>query len=156
MIAYAWRVKKYFKFCTTAIDIGCGIGYQTAKLSKLLPDTHFVMLDIDGDDPAVSFSYTGYAHNQLALTKQYAHQHVNGTVYDVADYNWNDTVQVVYSTLSWGWHYPVDVYIKQVLKLRPDYIIIDCRHTIEIIGYKIIDSFRINRKENTVVYELVK
>lgn len=153
MTAYAWRVRKYFIDCAVAIDIGCGIGYQTAKLSALLPNTHFVMLDKDGDEQSVHYSEHGYAHNKLELTKQYAQKHINGSVYDVDEYNWSHSAQVVYSTLSWGWHYPVEVYLDKVLQIAPRYIILDTRNKTNIENYQIVDSFRINRKENTVVFE---
>ena len=154
LIAYAYRTRKYFVDCTTAIDIGCGIGYQTAKLSRLLPALKFIMLDKDGDEEPVNFSKTGYVHNDLSLTKQFAKLNINGVVYNIDDYKWNDPAEIVYSTLSWGWHYPIDTYIGQVLMLKPQYIIFDSRkeHKITIPNYKIIDSFRINRKENTLVY----
>jgi len=153
MTAYAWRVRKYFVNCNTAIDIGCGIGYQTAKLSALLPDVHFIMLDKSGNEDSVSYSELGYVHNNLVLTKQYAEKHINGSVYDVDEYNWSHSAQVVYSTLSWGWHYPVELYLDTVLKVDPRYIILDTRDKVEISNYQPIDSFRINRKENTMVFE---
>lgn len=153
MTAYAWRVRKYFTDCSTAIDIGCGIGYQTAKLSALLPDTHFVMLDKDGNEQSVHYSDLGYAHNNLKLTKQYAKKYINGKVYNIDEYNWSHDAQVVYSTLSWGWHYPIEVYLNQVLKIAPRYIILDTRKNIAIECYQTVDSFRINRKENTLVFE---
>lgn len=153
MTAYAWRVRKYFVNCNTAIDIGCGIGYQTAELSKLLPDVCFVMLDKSGNENSVNYSEFGYAHNNLELTKKHAEKHINGSVYDVDEYNWSHSAQVVYSTLSWGWHYPVELYLDHVMQLAPRYIILDTRKNIDIKNYKFVDSFRINRKENTVVFE---
>lgn len=153
MTAYAWRVRKYFVDCDVAIDIGCGVGYQTAALSDLLPNTHFVMLDKTGDDPSTNYSEFGYAHNNLALTQQYAQKHINGSVHDVDLYDWSHAAQVVYSTLSWGWHYPVELYLERVIELNPAYIIFDTRQKISINNYQKIDSFRINRKEDTVVFK---
>jgi hypothetical protein len=153
MTAYAWRVRKYFVDCDFAIDIGCGIGYQTAAISRLLPNTNFIMLDKSGDEQSINYSEVGYAHNNLALTQQYAQQHINGSVYNVDLYDWSHAAQVVYSTLSWGWHYPVEVYLDQVLKIAPQYIILDTRNKISIKNYQRIDSFRINRKEDTVVFK---
>lgn len=153
MIAYAWRVRKYFEDCNVAIDIGCGIGYQTARLSEMLPNVHFVMLDKTGDEQSVNYSDNGYAHNNLELTRQYADNHVRGSVHDIDTYDWSHSAEVVYSTLSWGWHYPVELYLDRVVKLKPRYIIFDTRSTVSIENYQQIDSFRINRKENTVVFE---
>lgn len=153
MMAYAWRVRKYFADCTVALDIGCGIGYQTAKLSELLPTVHFVMLDKTGDDESINYSYGGYAHNDLEFTKQYAAKHIRGSVHDIGSYDWSHQPDVVYSTLSWGWHYPVELYLDRVIELNPKYIIVDVRETATIENYQQIDSFRINRKENTVVFE---
>ena len=153
MTAYAWRVRKYFVNCSIAIDIGCGIGYQTAKLSNILPDVYFVMLDKNGDEKSVNYSDTGYAHNNLELTKQYAGCNVNGSVHNVDLYDWSHRPDVVYSTLSWGWHYPIEVYLDRVLDLHPNYIIFDTRGSVTINNYRQIDSFRINRKEETVVFK---
>ena len=81
LIAYAYRTRKYFVDCNTAIDIGCGIGYQTAKLSRHMPNIKFIMLDKDGDEAPVNYSKTGYIHYDLSLTTQFAKLNINGVVY---------------------------------------------------------------------------
>lgn len=153
MIAYAWRVRKYFLQATTAIDIGCGIGYQTRRISELVPTVHFDMLDKTGIEQAANYTPVGYAHNDLSLTRQYANSYINGTVYDIDMYNWDTPVDVVISTLSWGWHYPIENYLARVVSLVPKYIILDSRlDNVTIPYYTIIDTFTINRKERTIVW----
>jgi len=154
LIAYAWRTRKYFSSARLAIDIGCGIGYQTEQISKLNPNCQIIMLDKTGIEDRVNFSNTGYAHNDLNLTREYMREY-NCKVYSVDNYAWDIQVDVVYSTLSWGWHYPVDLYLDKVLVCKPEYIIFDCREKKPpvIPNYTMCDSFRINKKENTIVYQ---
>lgn len=154
LIAFAYRTRKYFTECKHAIDIGCGIGYQFEQIAKLNPEVHFDLLDKTGLENPESYTPTGYAHNNLELTKEYT-KHYNCTVYDVEDYDWQTPATVVYSTLSWGWHYPIELYIDVVIDLKPKHIIFDNRlPTIpKIVGYSVCDSFRIHRKEHTLVYK---
>lgn len=154
LIAYAYRTRKYFTECKHAIDIGCGIGYQFEQIAKLNPLVHFDLLDKTGLETPESYTPTGYAHNNLELTREYT-QSYNCTVHDVKYYAWQTPANVVYSTLSWGWHYPVDLYLDKVLLTGPKYIIFDNRLSQDpvIPGYNICDSFRIHRKELTLVFE---
>lgn len=158
MCAYAWRVRKYFANASTAIDLGCGIGYQTHQIGKLLPDVHFDMLDKTGVEKPNQYTDTGYLHNNLDMTLDYVlKKSINASVWDVDEYPWNTTVDVVLSTLSWGWHYPIQLYIDRVLDVKPTYIIFDNRlkHPPEIENYTVIDGFTINRKEKTLVYKSI-
>ena len=152
MTAYAWRVKKYFARPTySALDIGCGLGFQTEQIAKLCNHVHFTMIDVDGVDQPVNFSPAGYAHNSIQEAK--ARCNFNCEVMLVDDYAWQNSIDVVISTLSWGWHYPISVYLQRVLALSPKYIILDQRHKKQTIpGYLLVDDFRINRKETTKVY----
>ena len=152
LVAWAYRTRRYFQDCKSALDIGCGIGYQTAEICRLHPNMHVYCIDKTGIDKQVSYSQTGYSHNDLAFTQDYL-KNYNCSVYDSDDYTWDLPIDVVYSTLSWGWHYPIALYLKQVLQLKPRYIIIDQRQQNETIpGYRCIDQFQINRKELTRVY----
>lgn len=156
MCAYAWRVRKYFANASTAIDLGCGIGYQTLQISKLLPDVHFDMLDKTGVETPNQYSDTGYLHNNLDMTLDYVLNHnINASVWDVDEYTWDTPVDVVISTLSWGWHYPIELYINQVLSVTPEYIIFDNRlpKPPKIKNYTLVDRFTLNRKEVSLVYQ---
>ena len=156
LIAYAYRTRKYFINCKHAIDIGCGIGYQFKQIAQLNSQCYFDLLDKTGDEPSTGYTSNGYAHNDLSLTQKFT-KGLNCTVYNVDDYAWDMPVDIVYSTLSWGWHYPLELYLDSVLSIKPKYIIFDNRlqKTMNIKKYKIVDSFRINRKELTQVYELI-
>jgi len=156
MCAYAWRVRKYFANAKTAIDLGCGIGYQTLQISKLVPDVQFDMLDKTGVDKPNQYTDTGYLHNNLDMTLDYVlDNNINASVWDVDEYTWDTPVDVVISTLSWGWHYPVELYIDRVLEVKPKYIIFDNRlkKPPYMPNYCVVDQFTINRKERTLVYE---
>ena len=156
LIAYAYRTRKYFINCKHAIDIGCGIGYQFKQIALLNSHCHFDLLDKTGDEASTGYTLNGYTHNDLTLTREYT-QNLNCTVHNVDEYNWNRSADIVYSTLSWGWHYPVELYLASVLAAEPKYIIFDNRlqDVVDIKNYKLVDSFRINRKELTQVYELI-
>ena len=152
LIAWAYRTRRYFQDCNTALDIGCGIGYQTAEVSRLHPGMHIHCLDKTGIESSIQYSNNGYKHNDLDLTVEHL-QNYNCSVYDVDEYTWADSIDIVYSTLSWGWHYPISLYLKRVLALSPKYIILDQREKRQTIpGYLLVDDFRINRKETTKVY----
>lgn len=156
MCAYAWRVRKYFADASTAIDLGCGIGYQTLQISKLVPDVHFDMLDKTGVQKPNQYTDTGYSHNNLDMTLDYVFNNsINARVWDVDEYTWTKPVDVVLSTLSWGWHYPFELYIDRVMSVKPTYIIFDNRlkKAPTIKNYTVVDGFTINRKEKTLVYQ---
>lgn len=158
MCAYAWRVRKYFVNASTAIDLGCGIGYQTHQIAKLVPEVHFDMLDKTGVEKPNQYTDTGYLHNNLEMTLDYVLKNsINASVWDVDEYQWNKPVDVVLSTLSWGWHYPIELYIARVLFVKPTYIIFDNRlkQAPEIENYTIVDGFTMNRKEKTLVYKSI-
>lgn len=151
--SYAYRVRKYFKPGDHVIDLGCGFGLVDLVLNALMPGLRFTMLDLTGNDPHRKMSAGGYAHNDLETTRQVA-KDLNALVVDVNEYRWNDPADIVMSTLSWGWHYPIKLYIDQVLSVKPRTIITDLRKKQEIGGYEIVDRFTINRKEKTHVFEV--
>lgn len=155
--AYALRVRKYLKPGDRVLDIGCGFGLVACALADVVAGLRFVLLDKTGDEPAVAFPARGYVHNDLAVTRRVAEQ-LDAVVSDVDDYGWTDPVDVVISTLSWGWHYPVTMYSDRVIALQPHAVILDVRNRDDVrvlcdAHYKIVDDFRVNRKETTVVLE---
>lgn len=158
MIAYAWRINKYIRPGATVMDIGCGLGHQTYQIYQLKPQCCYIMLDIHGVEleNKDSFSSLGYAHNDLQLTKQFVKSHMSKYILvdDIRYYAWDQNIDVAISTLSWGWHYPLELYLDKVLKHKPGYIIFDSRTTQEEIpGYECMDTFKMNRKENTMVFK---
>ena len=158
MISYAWRINKYISPGDRVLDIGCGLGHQTYHIYQLKPQCMYILLDLDKVDLTNKKNYSsqGYPHNSLDLTKQFVHTKMNSSVIvqDVSLYEWNIKVDVVISTLSWGWHYPIDTYLDKVLVNNPKHIIFDTRiKSVTIPGYKCVDKFSINRKETTVVFK---
>lgn len=148
--AYALRIRKYLRDGDHILDIGCGFGFVDLAIAKHV-DATFTLVDKTGDEKPVSFSPRGYAHNDLEMTRRNVRS-LDATVQDARSFSVTRPVDVVISTLSWGWHYPIGVYRDKVLALKPRVIILDLRMPDGFAEYAPIDQFTINRKENTVVF----
>lgn len=148
--AYALRVRKYLRDGDHIVDIGCGFGFVDVALAELVK-ARFTLLDKTGDEQRQTFSPRGYAHNDLDITRQVTAT-IGAEVMDIAKYGWEGPADVVLSTLSWGWHYPLSLYRDRVMAMKPRAIIVDLREAQVIPGYRAIDAFTINRKETTMVF----
>lgn len=147
------RVLRWIPPHSSILDIGCGIGVVARSLAHAHEGRlHLTLLDKTGDDPHVPMSATGYRHNDLDITRQWVAD-LDATVHDVDQFDWAGEYDIVMSTLSWGFHYPLSLYLDRVLALRPRLIIVDLRNVVEIPGLRIRDRFHIWGKATTVVYE---
>lgn len=135
------------------MDIGCGIGIVARDLAHQRDnEISFILLDKTGDDPHVPVSAEGYRHNDLEITRRWTAD-LNAEVHDIDEYEWGShQPQIVMSTLSWGFHYPLELYMKRVMALRPRLIIVDVREVVNMPGLRIEDKFHIWGKATTVVY----
>jgi SAM-dependent methyltransferase len=152
--AYALRIRKQLRDGDHILDIGCGVGVVDVAIAEVVR-ARFTLIDRTGMDKSrPSWSANGYPANDLAITRQVvADNGIDAEVVDIAAYDWRGPVDVVISTLSWGWHYPVGLYRERVLRLGPRVIILDCRDLKATFdGYERVDKFTMNRKERTLVF----
>ena len=118
----------------TAFDMGGGLGGVSVCLSKTWPECHFTVADYDYTDKTkrtCSYDITGTfaAYNSLSATKEMLDVNgVNGEVADLAAMPKTiSRYDLIFSVLSWGFHYPVSTYAGWSA-LFGKTLIIDCRH----------------------------
>lgn len=118
------------------VDIGCGLAGPDLELARQLSDADFILVDQDHFEPRpfYGFKEDGAAYNSLSETVAFLSR--NGVdkqrirTVNVLKENFPDgPVDVVMSVISWGFHYPVDAYLRRAYDLlRPDGVaIIDVR-----------------------------
>lgn len=148
------------------LDIGCGIAaidiilYNELKLSKVY------LLDKDEieDDIWYGFSNIGAFYNSLNLAKEICiNNGLPGQNIIEIYANENNTIEInkkidlIISTLSWGFHYPIDTYISQVYELMHEksLLILDVRKNTS--GKKRLEEkFIIEIIDDNDKYEMIK
>lgn len=114
----------------TCVDIGGGLGGVSAMLARVWPQTEFVILDRDGHEGRkVNFSNEEPfgKYNQLALTSQFLRSgKIKHTTCNVDIQPPPAKVDLAFSVLSWGFHYPVSTHLDWVAGATPR-LVIDCR-----------------------------
>ncbi len=127
--------------CSRILDIGCGIGSINIFLYEHYnhdQDLEIHLLDKTALDQDVNYGFKNEAafYNSLELAKHFLTLNsipVNNVItHEVTpDYSIpiNGTVDLIISLISWGFHYPVSVYLNQVSELLSENgrIIIDIR-----------------------------
>ena len=121
--------------CNSVLDIGCGLGVLDLFLWHELNNPKLYLLDKTKVDENIWYLFTNKAafYNSLDLTNQFLVR--NGvtresirTLNSGDDYNIPikaNSVDLVISSLSWGFHYPLSTYMDGVQRvLREDGIII--------------------------------
>jgi SAM-dependent methyltransferase len=119
------------------VDIGCGVGFGLLVLARIYGTEHwFVGIDRDSESAQIEygFSESPSAYNSLSLTRQVlenagiAADRIACVDIDVEPFP-DGEADIITSTLAWGFHFPVDTYLRQVeASLKPDgAIIIDLR-----------------------------
>ncbi len=104
----------------TILDIGSGNSIIDLVLSKVLPNSKFILLD--GDDwnnnqelHSVDFKpYNRWAHVKNLI--EINNLDKNRFRFVGLDYPFNESHDIVISYGSWGLHYPIDTYLSQVVK----------------------------------------
>jgi SAM-dependent methyltransferase len=121
------------------LDIGCGIAALDIFLDKLTSPENIFLLDKTQIEDGVWYSFydKGAFYNSLEIAKQTLI--LNGvnasTVKLISAPNDGviplepDSIDVIVSTISWGFHYPIKLYIESVNKLlrRDGVLIVDIR-----------------------------
>jgi hypothetical protein len=112
----------------TCVDIGCGLGGISVVLAEGWPTTEFIMLDRDGNEGRkINYGEDFGKYNQLELTSRFlTARGVEHRTCNIDRQGPPAQVDVAFSVLSWGFHYPVQTHIEWVAKAAP-VLLIDCR-----------------------------
>lgn len=127
------------KQCETLLDIGCGIGGVDVFLNDHYKDSIKKTILLDRTeltrDYYTSFRETAAACNSLPTAKSILE--INGVdsnsihTVDVntADFPVNERIDLCISSIAWGYHFPVETYLKQVRAISHEntVLVIDIR-----------------------------
>ena len=114
------------KECSAILDIGCGIGGINVFLFDYYnrnPKLKFHMLDKSQVDSNIFYGFEKEAafYNSLAMTKKFLS--LNGIPYENIDLqdvsetkDFPKNLDLVISLRSWGFHYPVNTYLKKTYR----------------------------------------
>jgi len=121
----------------TVLDIGCGLAGIDYFLAKHNPAAKIYLLDATKKEKNIYYGYADRGCNYNDLTLALGFLKMNGIendlmIYDIfEEFEW-PKVDLVISLISWGFHYPVETYLDQVVKILNEggLIIIDIRKNI--------------------------
>ncbi len=137
------------------LDIGCGIAGVDCVLNSQYKNASFYLLDKTTVDKKIHYGFqkNGAFYNSLPVAKEILE--INGVnsdrinlieVDDPSAVVLPNGMDLVVSIMSWGFHYPVDVYLDKVTKILSDkgVLVIDVRantNGIELLEGKFEDVF---------------
>lgn len=111
----------------TILDIGAGNSLFDIALAKTYPNSNFILVDGNNFDPLAN---KGIQHSSTYQTYNswdpvFRNIELNGLdpakfkTIDPSNIYWADdsSCDIVMSTSSWGWHYPIETYLQQAHKL---------------------------------------
>lgn len=123
--------------CEVAVDIGCGIGVQDIFLMNKLPKVDVLLIDKTYTEKKIWYGYKkeGAFYNSFEETtnmmidngyeKRISFQEALNGIIQLP----NNSVDLITSFISWGFHYPVETYLDEALRvMKPGAtLIIDVR-----------------------------
>lgn len=117
--------KDYIKSPTTVLELGCGLGRMSIFLNSELKneDIHYILADstFDNNSPEYGWKANKGYYNDLELTRKFSERHglTNFEVIDLEKDNFDKfkEVDLVMSFLSVGFHYPVEDYVDNIMKI---------------------------------------
>jgi hypothetical protein len=112
----------------TAVDIGGGLGGVSACLSRVWPECEFIVVDRNGcEGRKIGYGDNFGKYNQLAETGQFlTSAGVRHRLVDADCEPLPGKADLVFSVLSWGFHYPVATYLAWAGQVAAQ-LVIDCR-----------------------------
>jgi len=167
--AYAKKkADKFIKFIPpnikTILDIGCGIAGVDIILNEYLKFSKIYLLDKTKTEREIYYGFkkSGAFYSSLELAKEtFKINGLNTNLIELIDAPNDGNIQIqkgsidlVISTISWGFHYPISTYLKSVFNLLNDkgILILDLRNgetsnkelrkLLENFNIEIIDSER--------------
>lgn len=137
---------------STCVDLGGGLGGVSACLSRYWPTTTFLILERNGyEGRKVDYGPDFGKYNGLQETGAFLKSlGVKHQVFDVEHDSWPAKTDLVFSVLSWGFHYPIEEYLGWVTRVTTT-LLVDCR-----VGTKAEQSLQKGFKSVTKVRELPK
>jgi hypothetical protein len=112
----------------TAVDLGGGLGGVSACLSKFWPECEFIVVDRDGrEGRKVDYGNDFGKYNQLVETSRFLRSgNVKHRLVNVDKQALPAKADLVFSVLSWGFHYPIETYIAWAAAAAKQ-VIVGCR-----------------------------
>lgn len=131
------QIKDHISDIGSVLDIGCGIAGIDYFIGKAYPEAELNLLDTVNTDTDIYYGYRerGCLYNDLNLAEDFLRLNdIENTInlYRVDQELGLPKSDLVISLISWGFHYPVRAYIKEVTEcLNPGgSIIMDLRKDI--------------------------
>tara|TARA_B110000967_G_C18853767_1_gene546009 strand:+ start:604 stop:1317 length:714 start_codon:yes stop_codon:yes gene_type:complete len=124
---------------STILDIGCGIAGLDIFLDKLLSPSKIFLLDKTKTEDKIWYNFLskGAFYNSLELAKEtLVLNGVSSSKINLIEASGNsdinldaNSIDLIISTISWGFHYPINLYIKSVFNILKDNgrLIVDIR-----------------------------
>jgi SAM-dependent methyltransferase len=150
-------------------DIGCGLAGIDVMLYQAIPGLRLYLVDIDRMEPRPGYGYTDTPSAYCRYGETLAFLAANDipapcvSIAPNLDHAPDNGLDLVLSTISWGFHYPLAIHLPQVaVKLRPGgRIIVDLRTAnaetetaaLLSIGGRILLSERRSERQTRVVFE---
>lgn len=118
------RIKPFLPEKVDAIvDIGCGVGGIDVLLAKHYKKAKLFLMDGDGDNPTYGFGDCDF-YNSSEVTSEVMKS--NGVRdFEMIPIGDIPECDLIISLYSWGYHYPVDTYIKDAVIKCKDRVILD-------------------------------
>lgn len=100
---------------SSMLDVGCGLGGINIFTAKRYPRAQLILLDKDGDSGSKIGWHTSVdkfgCYNHLEDTVEFLRNHgVKNDILPVSTIPEGYEVDLCYSFLSWGFHYPLNTY----------------------------------------------
>jgi SAM-dependent methyltransferase len=121
------QIKHFFNPGTTALDIGCGLAGVDFLLMRDINDMDITLFDLDRVDTEIRYGYSWEpsAYNTRAAVVDF--YQLNGTTMPryVTAFPVDLRFDVIISLISYGFHYPVETYLKEVIEtLKPGGVLV--------------------------------
>jgi len=112
-----------------AVDLGGGLGGVSACLSKVWPMCEFIIIDRDGrEGRKINYGEDFGKYNQLEETGRFLNS--GGVKHKLVNIDSQpmptQPADLVFSVLSWGFHYPVEAHIAWAASVAKQ-VIVDAR-----------------------------
>jgi len=121
-------ISSYIKSPKHALDLGCGMGRMSAFINaKIGGNTHYILADVSKRSSKIKYGWNpgDVYYNNLNLTSEFVEANglVNYQTLDISDNaEWSklSDVDLVFSFLAVGFHYPIEKSLSSLLGITTD------------------------------------